>query len=506
MSIRRRAAHWWVDLPIRHKGLLIVLLPPIFVTLTLVFRLPLARQQAETTALLERASAREHTHLELTIALLQLESSVRAYVLTREASFLITQDETRQRLATLRNELAPAAANLVQRAIAVAGDLVRLVESGEDASSAEAQRLLVESRDTSDALRRELAELEIREDAELAASQAELDRVRASLRPILLLTFFGGFAIALLGAWLFVTGISRRVTALERNAARLARGARLMYEPSRGRDEIGSLDKTLRQASIMLRQRDRELRFVNRELARIVREQQLLNQELEAFSYSVSHDLRAPLRSIDGFAQALREDWGDRLDASGQDHLSRVRNAAQRMARLIDDLLKLSKLTRAQLQRSDVDLSTLARDIVRELRERYPGREVTVHIANGLHAWCDPSLARILLENLLSNAWKFTARTKNARIELTVVPGTRPATFVVRDNGVGFDMRYVEKLFGPFQRLHTEREFPGTGIGLATSRRIVQKHGGEIRTEGEPDKGATFYFTLEAAEASAVVA
>jgi light-regulated signal transduction histidine kinase (bacteriophytochrome) len=275
---------------------------------------------------------------------------------------------------------------------------------------------------------------------------------------------------------------------------------RLRREFSRGHDEIGRLDGALRRASIMIRTRDRELRSLNATLERSLHDTQILNRELEAFSYSVSHDLRAPLRSIDGFAQALREDWGDRLDEAGQDHLSRVRNAAQRMGRLIDDLLKLSRLSRAQLQRIDVDLSEIAGEIVCELMERNPTRQVKWEIAPDLHANCDPSLARIVLENLIGNAWKFTSKTASAVIEFATVPDSKPTTFVIRDNGAGFDMKFADKLFGPFQRLHTDREFPGTGIGLATVQRIVHKHGGEVRTRAEVGRGAAFYFTFEPAD------
>jgi light-regulated signal transduction histidine kinase (bacteriophytochrome) len=336
----------------------------------------------------------------------------------------------------------------------------------------------------------------------VSESQDELERRRQRLTPIILITLFGGLAATLAAGWLFATGIAERVSALERNAERLANGERLQYEPSRGLDEIGSLDLTLRRASLRLRTRERELRDVNARLERTVHEQALLNRELEAFSYSVSHDLRAPLRSIDGFAQALREDWGERLDETAQDHLSRVRNAAQRMGQLIDDLLKLSRLTRSQIQRTDVDLSQLARDVAGELRDRNPTRNVSLKVTDGLHAWCDQALVRIVLENLLGNAWKFTAKVENPRVEFDIVANTKPSMFVVRDNGAGFDMKYVDKLFAPFQRLHGEREFPGTGIGLATVQRIVHKHGGGVRTSAECGKGAAFFFTLETADGS----
>ena len=317
------------------------------------------------------------------------------------------------------------------------------------------------------------------------------------------ISLLAGLGGSFAGVWLFAKGIARRIRGLERNARRLAAGEPLRHEPSRGADEIGRLDRALRMASTELRRRDRELRALNASLERSLHEQMLLNRELEAFSYSVSHDLRAPLRSIDGFAQALREDWGDRLDETGQDHLMRVRNAAQRMGRLIDDLIKLSRLTRTPVERSEVDLAKIAHEVVSELTARNPSRDVTWVIGEQLDALCDASLARILLENLLGNAWKFTSKTAGARIEFDAVRATRPTTFVVKDNGAGFDMKYADKLFGPFQRLHNEREFPGSGIGLATVQRIVHKHGGQIRSEAAVGRGAAFYFTLEPTQVSA---
>ena len=219
-------------------------------------------------------------------------------------------------------------------------------------------------------------------------------------------------------------------------------------------------------------------------------------QELEAFAYSVSHDLRAPLRSIDGFSQALLEDYADRLDAAGQDYLHRVRAASQRMGQLIDDLLTLSRLTRREMRRQTVDLSGLAQAIVTELQQREPQRQVEFVIAEGLVAHGDEHLLRVVLENLLDNAWKFTAKHPRARIEfgVTQIEG-RPAYFV-RDDGVGFDMAYADKLFGVFQRLHSRTEFEGTGVGLATVQRIIHRHGGQVWVEGAPEQGATFYFTL----------
>jgi signal transduction histidine kinase len=221
-----------------------------------------------------------------------------------------------------------------------------------------------------------------------------------------------------------------------------------------------------------------------------------VNKELEAFTYSVSHDLRAPLRSIDGFSQALLEDYAAKLEADGQDYLRRVRVASQRMGQLIDDLLNLSRVTRAEMRHEVVNLSDLSQKIAVELQETQPGRQVEFVIAEGLGAHGDAHLLRVVLENLLGNAWKFTSKHPHARIEfgVTQIEG-KPAYFVC-DDGVGFDMAYADKLFGAFQRLHSMTEFEGTGIGLATVQRIIHRHGGRVWAESAVGQGATFYFTL----------
>jgi signal transduction histidine kinase len=221
-----------------------------------------------------------------------------------------------------------------------------------------------------------------------------------------------------------------------------------------------------------------------------------VNKDLEAFSYSVSHDLRAPLRSIDGFTKILAEDYAKDLDAAGREHAARIRRAAQRMGELIDDMLNLAKVSRADLRRAEIDLSALAREIADTLRERSPDRKATFVIAEPIEAKADSGLLRIALDNLLGNAWKFTSNREPAKIEIgTRVVDGEPACYV-RDNGAGFDMAYAGKLFQAFQRLHDAKEFPGTGIGLAIVHRIVTKHGGRIWAESEPGKGTTFYFTL----------
>jgi signal transduction histidine kinase len=220
------------------------------------------------------------------------------------------------------------------------------------------------------------------------------------------------------------------------------------------------------------------------------------NRELEAFSYSVSHDLRAPLRSIHGFSQALLEDYADQLPPDGAQNLERVCAASQRMAQLIDDLLNLSQVSRSEMRPEHVDLSRLSHSVAAELQQTEPHRVAEFVIAEALSVEGDARLLRVVLQNLLGNAWKFTSKHPTARIEFGAVPREGESVYFVRDDGAGFDMAYVDKLFGAFQRLHTLSEFAGTGVGLAMVHRIVQRHGGRIWAEGAVERGATFYFTL----------
>ena len=242
------------------------------------------------------------------------------------------------------------------------------------------------------------------------------------------------------------------------------------------------------------------LRNINQELEARVRlrtaELEASNRELEAFSYSVSHDLRAPLRAIDGFAQILQEELDERLDDDARNHLGRIRAATQRMSQLIDDLNELARLTRHPLKRETVDLSAMARQIIDELRAEEPQRTVEVDIAPRLTVNADRNLMHVVLDNLLRNAWKFTARREHAHIQVQAEREGEQRVFCVSDDGAGFDMAFAGNLFRPFHRLHPGNEFPGTGIGLATVQRIVQRHGGLIWAHGRPGEGARFYFTL----------
>jgi len=227
-------------------------------------------------------------------------------------------------------------------------------------------------------------------------------------------------------------------------------------------------------------------------------EQRVLERtnELEAFSYSVSHDLRAPLRAIDGFSQALMEDYEDKLDAQAKDYLTRIRTSTRLMAELIEDLLKLSRITRTEMDIVPLNLTRMAKAITDELQKSHPKRIVNIKIADALEDSADPRLIRIVLENLLGNAWKFTGKKPVAEIEFGLTRKNNKKVYFIRDNGAGFDMEHAERIFAPFQRLHNAEDYPGTGIGLATVKRIIHRHGGTVRAEGDPGRGATFYFTL----------
>jgi two-component system sensor histidine kinase/response regulator len=265
--------------------------------------------------------------------------------------------------------------------------------------------------------------------------------------------------------------------------------------------ELAKTTELLRRQTERLQISEQAARELADARAELVEDLEQKNRELETFSYTVSHDLRAPLRRIESFAKALSETQADRLDDEGRRYLSRIRTSSQEMAQLIDDVLYLSRVTRAELRRQEVDLSALARAIIERLREAEPDRKMDVRIRPGLTTVGDGQLLRIALDNLLENAWKFSAREPEARIEfgVTHLPG-EPAYFI-RDNGAGFDMSYAGRLFTPFQRLHLSSEFPGTGVGLATVQRIIYRHGGRIWAEGGVGQGATFHFTLGRARA-----
>ena len=290
-----------------------------------------------------------------------------------------------------------------------------------------------------------------------------------------------------------LTGLDDQMTAID-----ALRGGAQDYLIKGEIDALG-LDRSIRYA-IERKMAAEEIRRLNAELERRVAERtaelEAANKELEAFAYSVSHDLRAPLRAIDGFSQMVVDDAGEKLSEADLEHLQRVRAGAQRMAVLIDELLGLSRATRQEMLLEEVDLTALAEAVLAELAEAEPGRAVETYVAPGLTATADAALLRAVLVNLLSNAWKFTSKHDTARIEVGVTDVDGKRAFFVRDDGAGFDAAHATHLFGAFQRMHEASAFEGDGIGLATVQRLITRHGGRVWAEAEVEKGATFYFTL----------
>jgi light-regulated signal transduction histidine kinase (bacteriophytochrome) len=260
--------------------------------------------------------------------------------------------------------------------------------------------------------------------------------------------------------------------------------------------ELTSREKELKVANQALEREIRERKRAEEETRKLNGELEATNKELESFSYSVSHDLQAPLRSINGFSQALLEDYRDKLEPQAQDYLQRVRAATLRMEQLIQDLLQLSRVARSEMRHELVDLSGLARAIANDLNENGSGRKVEFSIEPELKVTGDSRLLRVALENLFHNAWKFTSKTVGAKVEFAATQHRGKRAYFIRDNGAGFNMAHADRLFGAFQRLHSASEYPGTGVGLATVQRIMHRHGGQVWAESSVGNGATFYFSL----------
>ena len=335
--------------------------------------------------------------------------------------------------------------------------------------------------------------------------ESDLERLLARVKSY---TLIAALMLAVsLGIAFFVSRVARR--SIANPVIKLAEAAQRVFDErnysvraERGKEEgeLAVLVGTFNQMLEQIEQRDRSLREAHQELEKRVEERtaELLaaNKELESFSYSVSHDLRAPLRSIDGFSLALEEDYGGMLDMQGKNYIQRVRAATQRMGLLIDDLLNLSRVTRAEMRKERVDLSGMAKSVAAELARADGQRQVDWIIGEGMEAYGDTRLLRVVLDNLLGNAWKYTSKHDRARIEFSREQHNGGFAYFVKDDGAGFDPAYSERLFGAFQRLHGITEFAGTGVGLATVHRIILRHGGKIWAEGAVEKGATFYFTV----------
>jgi signal transduction histidine kinase len=315
-------------------------------------------------------------------------------------------------------------------------------------------------------------------------------RIDDAQRRLFLVIVIGLALVAMttgVAAWVIHQKVLRPVRRIEEGTREVAAGNLAFRLDLPANDEIGRMARNFDAMTDALGASFAQIERSNQELA-------ALNKEMEAFSYSVSHDLRAPLRSMDGFSLSLLEDYGDKLDDEGRDSLVRIRNASQRMGRLIDELLGLARVTRTELKIRQVDLSAMAREIAESLQQRQPHRPVRWQVDDGLRVRADRALLHIALENLLENAWKFTTHTEAPVIRVGTTEHEGKPAYFVADNGAGFDMGYADRLFGAFQRMHHESEFPGTGIGLAIVQRIFHRHEAAVWAHSAPGRGATFYF------------
>ncbi len=370
------------------------------------------------------------------------------------------------------------------------------------------------ARETEDRL---ISQLNMRVYAVIVLGNRLLESSRESLFAALRLAGWGIFlalvvllAVSITNLRIMGRAITDRVRRLHDGALEIGRGNLDHRIDVRGDDEFAGLSDAFNSMTAKLKTSYRNLETeveerkraeadilkLSEDMAARNVELEYANRELESFVYSVSHDLRAPLRSIMGFTKIVMEDYAGTLDAQGRDYLDRIARGSARMSHLIDALLDLSRISRQEVQRTDVDLSAMAGSIISELREAHPDRQVDVRIGEGVSAFADRRLIELVLSNLLDNAWKFTARSGSARIEFGADEKDGPTVYYVRDNGVGFDQEYAEKMFLPFHRLHSDSEYEGTGIGLSIVERIVRRHGGRIWAEGAAGGGAVVYFTV----------
>jgi signal transduction histidine kinase len=491
----------WRDLPLRVKGIVVIAVAilPLVATAFLLYS---AQRRAEEADRRVAQSLHVKALLDRTSTLVSdAVLAARNYLVSRNPAVLSSVRSTSSALAGVVTELTSLMSDEAQRERlrlfvrhAQGRTLSALIEYAQKTApdAPLPLDLLARSNDAMAQLRRDLSEMQAAEDAQLAARTGEARRARTST---LIMLGAGGFALlgGLAAALFFMGTVAGRISAATGNARRLAAGEALQ-PMAISRDEVGSLAEALTRTFGLLQSRDQELRRRLDELA-------AANTELEAFSYSVSHDLRAPLRHIAGFAALLEKRAADRLDSESMRYLQTIAASAARMGRLVDDLLAFSKMGRADMLRKEVNLNDLVRDVVQEVAHETGGREIQWNTHSLPAVVGDRMMLRLAFANLVSNAVKYTATRPVAEIEIGSKPSSNGERVVfVRDNGVGFDMAYAHKLFGVFQRLHGADEFEGTGIGLANVRRIIQRHGGKTWAESEVNKGATFFLSLPVQE------
>jgi signal transduction histidine kinase len=482
----------FAQLSVARKGLVLVAIPLLFHLLFVILVVGVEREHRKQ----HESGLRSRHSLTAAYRLLGLmvdaETGMRGYVLTRNGDFLDPYRaavlELPGRFAELRelsrvdeetphfNSLAAAAASALEFQSAT----VEQIRSG-DASWAVAGIESLEGKRRMDSFRDSMRRFLAAEEELARTADANSNAARTRLYAALALGFVADVFIALGLSVFFTRGIAVRLAAVTENTMRVERHEPLapVLEPG---DEIAALDAQLHEMAEAIDSAQAGLEEANRELA--------------AFSYSISHDLRAPVRAVDGYARMLEEDYGDRLSDEGTRFLTTIRSEARRMGRLIDDLLAFSKLSRAEAQQAEVDVETLVREVVEQERQHRPATTAEIRIGDLPSVRCDRAMLRQVFINLVSNAVKFSAKGKNPVVEIGGQRHDGENLYWVRDNGAGFDMRYSDKLFGVFQRLHRFDEFEGTGVGLAIVKRIVTRHAGRVWAESSPGAGATFYFTL----------
>jgi signal transduction histidine kinase len=512
-KLSRAVAAAWRNLSIRYKGGAVIAIPVACLLLTLLCLVPLSREEATAERWTSHTQEVQVEARRLLGDLVAAETGVRGYVITHDPSELpayqrlqrsLPESLTRLRALVSDNPLQSARLleieKLAQQRMVLAGLNVASVSAlltkdpGPAPTAGLAESISLGGTAT-EALRKNIQVFIDEEDRLLQLRSQRLQDERRLASSFLVLAAGLGIAGGGLAAYLFTQGVSRRLLEIELNAERLTQERELTLQPPGG-DEISRVDQQLHAAAKIIADRTSELRDRTERLGRQGAHLEEANRELEAFSYSVSHDLRAPLRHIGGFSKILLDDYGTKLDPEAQSLLGRICQGTAEMGVLIDDLLNLGQIGRGEVKRELTGLDSLLQQVIAELGPELQDRKIDWQLGKLPAVECDPRLVKQVFSNLVSNAVKYTRRQGRARIEVgeTAVQGS-PAIFI-RDNGVGFDMKYADKLFGVFQRLHRADEFEGTGVGLATVSRIVQRHGGKVWAEAQPDLGATFFFTL----------
>jgi signal transduction histidine kinase len=487
----------WHNLPIRYKCALVVALPVACLLFEIAWQTRVLSSLEDAQKWTNHTQEVELTAAKLERALLRIESNDRGYALTGSDQFLVSLAQDEQQVPALAEHLcrlvednptqfarARSLLSLSESKLQVAGEVVSYFSAHPLTRASatvvpELQFRLLASKEHMDQFMEQSFTFTQEEERLLGVRMARLQAERKLSQQVLFISLAGGLAIGFLVLLLFSSTVARRLSLLEAESRRIARGE-TMAQPASGNDEISALARALYSASVRIHEQVSGL--------------EALNRDLESFSYSVSHDLRSPLRHIHGFSKILRSDFSAELPAEAQRYLSRIESGAERMGRLIDDLLNFSRIGRRELDRQPVPLLSIVEAIAEELKDG--SRKIEWRIQSLPTVQSDPGLIKQVFANLLGNAAKFTRTREHAVIEVGSRLMPEGAAIYVRDNGVGFDMKFADKLFGVFQRLHRMEDFEGTGVGLATVARIVRKHGGTVWAESAPDQGATFYFTL----------